>query len=154
MRSTSVIPVPVLRGFAALVLGASLWTGVRALAHDFDRAFHEAGRSVFPSSVVRQLDAIRARVPPGAPVLLISASRTEGAWWARLFQRALYPRNAVVVRYQPLPAAELEQLNRAWRFGYGLLLSPEPSSLTLSNREDLGILPTLPNHVWLGAFAP
>lgn len=154
MRSASVIPVPVLRGFAALVLGASAWIGVRALARDFDRAFHEAGTSIFPASVTRQLDAIRARVPAGESILLLAASRTDGPWWARLLQRALYPRNAVVVRYEPLPADELAQLNRAWRFGYCVLLSPEPSSPVLSNREDLGTLPGLSDHVWLGAFAP
>ncbi len=154
MRSTSIIPVPALRGLAALVLGASLWTGARALVRDFDRAFHEAGRSVFPPSVVRQLDAIRARVPAGASLLLFSASNTEGAWWARLFQRALYPRNVVVVRYLQPSREELARLNRAWRFGYGLLLSPEPSPLGLSRPEDLGILPTLPDHVFLGDFPP
>jgi hypothetical protein len=136
------------------VIGASLWTGARALARDFDRAFHVAGRSVFPPSVTRQLDAIRSRVPAGASVLLLSASATDGAWWARLFQRALYPRNIVVVRYEPLYADELARSNQAWRFGYGVLLSPEPSSLVLTNREDLGILPALPDRVWLGDFSP
>lgn len=146
--------MPVLRGFAALVLGASVWTGVRALARDFDRAFHVAGKSVFPPSVVSQLDAIRARVPPGAAVLLLSASNTDGSWWARLFQRALYPRNVVVVRYEPLPRNQLVRLGREWRFSWGLLLAPEPSSLVLSDREDLGNLPAMPDRVWLGAFSP
>jgi hypothetical protein len=143
-----------LRGLAALVLGASAWIGVRALVHDFDLAFHEAGKSVFPPSVARQLDAIRARVPAGDSLLLLAASRTDGPWWARLFQRALYPRNSLVVRYEPLPADELAQLNRVWRFRHGVLLSREPSSLVLSSREDLGSLPGLSDHVWLGDFAP
>ena len=143
-----------LRGFAALVIGASLCSGVRALARDFDRAFHVGGRSVFPASMVRQLDAIRARVPPGGSILLLSASSTDGAWWARAFQRALYPRNVVVVRYEPLPGPQLARLHREWRFGWGLLLAPERSSLALTNPEDLGNLPALPDRVWLGNLGP
>lgn len=143
-----------LRGIAALVIGASLWSGVRALARDFDRAFYVAGRSVFPPSIVEQVDAIRVRVPPEGSVLLLSASSTDGAWWAREFQRALYPRNVVVVRYEPLPKAQLARLHREWRFGWGLILAPDPSSLALTGREDLGNLPALPDRVWLGRFTP
>lgn len=101
-----------------------------------------------------QLESIRAKVPPGATLLLLSASSTDGAWWARLFQRALYPRNVVIVRYEPLPQDELVRLHRDWRFGWGLLLAPEASSRILSDREDLGTLPGLPDRVWLGAFPP
>jgi hypothetical protein len=136
------------------VLGASLWVGVRALARDFDQAFHVAGKSIYPPSVVLQIDAIRTRVPAGDSVLLVSASHTDGAWWARLLQRALYPRNVVVVRYEPLPPNELARLCQRWRFRHGLLLAPEGSSLALTAREDLGPLPALPDRVWLGRLSP
>jgi hypothetical protein len=135
-------------------MGASLWVGVRALAADFDLAFHVAGRSVFPPSIVRQLDAIRAKVPPGAPILLLSASSTDGSWWTRLFQRALYPRNVVIVRYEPLPPDALSRLRRDWRCGWGLVLAKEPTSVALANPEDLGNLPGMPDRVWLGMLPP
>ena len=154
MRRTSNVPVPLLRGIAALVICASIWTGARALARDFDRAFHVAGKGVFPPSVARQIDAIRATVPPRDAVLLLSASATDGAWWARLFQRALYPRNVVVVRYEPLVASDAARLRGDWHPRWALLLSPDGSSLALSDREDLGPLPAMPDHVWLGALAP
>jgi hypothetical protein len=139
---------------AALVVGASLLAGVRALARDYDRAFHVAGKSVFPPGVARQVDAIRARVPAGASVLLLSASSTDGSWWARLFQRALYPRNPIVVRYEPLPSAQLARLRREWGLGWGLLLAPDASSLPFADREDLGTLPAMPDRVWLGPLTP
>ncbi len=154
MRSPSLLPVPVLRGLAAAVLGASLWCGVRALARDYDRAFHVAGHSVFPESVVHQIDAIRRAVPPGQSILLLSESHDDGAWYTRLFQRALYPRNRVVVRYQPLGAALFARDRKDWAIGWGLLLAPEASALPLDRPVDLGTLPAMPDRVWLAPLKP
>ena len=149
----AIVSVPVLRAAAALVLLASLVSGTRALVRAYDRAFHEAGLSVFPPSVVRQIEQVRAEVPPGEGILLVSASNTDGSWYTRLFQRALYPRNAVVVRYLPLSGSDASALRRTRPLRYGVSLSPAPAALDFATVRDLGALPAMPDHVWIGALA-
>jgi len=124
------------------------------MARDATIAFRDAGPSVFPSSVVRQVEEIRSAVPPGEAILLVSASRTDGSWYTRLFQRALYPRNPVVVRYLPLSARDIEALRRSWPIRYGMLLDVAPSSLALDPPRDLGALPAMPDHLFFGAVRP
>ena len=51
------------------------------------------------------MDAVRAALPPGAPLLLVAGS--GDAWHARLWQRGLYPRNTVIVRFEPWNATAL-----------------------------------------------
>jgi hypothetical protein len=121
---------------------------------DATNAFRNAGPSVFPDSVIRQVEEIRREVPPGESILLVSESRTDGSWYTRLFQRALYPRNDVVVRYLPLSPRDVASVRRVWSILHGLEFDAAPSSLGLQHPEDLGALPAMPDHVFLGSVAP
>jgi hypothetical protein len=150
----ALVPAPILRSAAALVVGASLVAGVKADLADTVIAFRDAGPSVFHPSVSRQIDEIRQEVPAGETILLVSASRTDGSWYTRLFQRALYPRNDVIVRYLPFTSAEAERVRRAWPIRYGIVFDVAPSSLDLLDRRDLGALPAMPDHVFFGKLAP
>jgi hypothetical protein len=133
---------------------ASLLCGVRAVARDATRALRDAGPSNFPATVTRQLDEIRREIPAGETILLVSASATDGAWYTRLFQRALYPRNEVVVRYLPFSSGDADQLRSKWSIRFGIELAPEPSSLAFAEHRDLGPLPAMPDRVFLGVLAP
>ncbi len=149
----ALVPLPILRGIAALVALASLLAGGAALYRDLTIAFRDAGPSVFGPTVRQQLDTLRDRLPAGAPLLLVSASRTDGSWYARLFQRGLYPRNPVVVRYLPLaPAAERAAIAR-WSVRHGLAIGNPPPDLGFAGHEDLGTLPALTDRLWLGELA-
>lgn len=143
-----------MRAAGAVVLVASLVCGVRARSRDATRAFRDAGPSNFPSTVTRQIDEIRREVPAGETILLVSASATDGAWYTRLFQRALYPRNDVVVRYLPLSSRDADGLRRKWSIRHGVELAPEPSSLAFTEHRDLGPLPAMPDRVFIGVLAP
>jgi hypothetical protein len=147
-------PHPILRGAGALVLTASAVCGVRAMVGDATTAFRDAGPSVFPDSVIRQVEEIRRDVPPGEAILLVSESHTDGAWYTRLFQRALYPRNDVVVRYLPLSPGKVASVRRIWSIHNGLEFDATPSSLALQHPKDLGALPAMPDHVFLGSVTP
>ncbi|HKD18961.1 MAG TPA: hypothetical protein VKG23_14000 [Thermoanaerobaculia bacterium] len=150
----ALVPRPILRGAGALVLTASVVCGVRAMVYDATNAFRNAGPSVFPDSVIRQVDEIRREVAPGESILLVSASQTDGSWYTRLFQRALYPRNDVVVRYLPLSARDVASVRRVWSIHHGLELDTAPKSLALQHPEDLGALPAMPDHAFLGSVTP
>jgi hypothetical protein len=117
-------------------------------------AFRDAGPSVFPATVTRQLEEIRGKIPAGETILLVSASATDGAWYTRLFQRALYPRNDVVVRYPPFSRQDEGVLRRKWPIHFGVELAPEPSRLDFADHRDLGPLPAMPDRVFIGTLAP
>lgn len=149
-----IVPLPLLRSAAAVVLAASLVAGGRALYADLTRAFRDAGPSVFDSRVSRQIEAIRRRVPAGSSILLLSASATDGAWYTRLVQRALYRRNDVIVRYVPFSRRDADSLRARWSIHYGVLFATTPDALNFTRYEDLGALPAMPEKVWLGELAP
>jgi hypothetical protein len=152
--SRPILPVPVLRIIAILVVAASVVTGAIAMRKDVRIAFRDAGPSEFPASVNLQVEAITRGMPPGAGLLLLSQSHDDGAWYARLFQRALYPRNVVVVRYVPLTGPERDLLRRQWSLGYGLAMGVPPPDVGFLAHEDLGTLPALPDRVWFGKIGP
>ena len=147
------VPVPILRAAAALVLAAGLVSGALAFYRDFHVAFVETSRSNVPASIARQIAEIEARVPAGEPLLLVSETRTEELWYARLLQRLFYPRNAVLIRYAPLTRADAEALRRRWSIRYGLALAVRPPDLAFEDAADLGALPAMDHHVWFGAMS-
>lgn len=152
--SRAFVPLPILRGAAAIFVAAALWTGTRALYLDLTLAFRDAGPSNIPASVRRQIESIERRVPAGAPILLVSPPLGDDLWWTRLFQRALYPRHATLIRYAPpLTPADADALRRHWSIRYGLAFGAAPSpDLGFLRAENLGTLPGASDGVWLGAM--
>lgn len=149
-----IVPLPLLRGAAAIVLAASFVAGGRALYRDLTIAFRDAGPSNIPSSVRRQIETVEAKVPPGARILLVSPEATDELWYTRLFQRAFYPRNAVIIRYLPLARPAADALRRRWTIGYGIAFRSEAIDLGFLGAEDLGTLPGSSDRVWAGEMAP
>jgi hypothetical protein len=150
----AIAPIPLIRGAAALVFAASLAAGVAGSARDLRVAFREAGPSNVPSTVRRQIELIQKFVPPGEPILLVSATLQEELWYTRLLQRVFYPRNVVIIRYLPLSHDEADSLRRRWSIRYGIALGASPPDVGFQAAEDLGVLPALSHRVWLGELAP
>ena len=150
----ALVPLPVLGGLAALVAAASLGVGGIALYRDLRAAFRDSGPSVFAASVAGQIQAIRHSVPPGASILLTAADDSDGKWYGLLFQRALFPRNRVIVRYLPLSRADMQPLVTLYSIRYALAVGPPASNAGFRVRADLGPLPGLPYGVSFGEFAP
>jgi len=147
------VPSLVLRAAAAVVLAAGVGSGVAAFSRDFRATFGEAGPTNAPASLAPQIAAIEARVPAGEPLLLIGNTRTEELWYAWLIQRLLYPRHVVLVRFEPVTRAEVAALERRWAIRHGVALARRPPDLGFVEAADLGALPTVEPHVWLGALA-
>ncbi len=135
----------------AIFVGASLSVGVDSLGRDLARTYRDADASVFPPGFFEQRERVREVAPPRAGILLVASP--ADAWQARLWQRALYPRNEVVVRYAPEPGfEELERLRHSRRVDFVMALGPVPDGLTLAGKKDLGGMPGGPQHVWIGAL--
>ncbi len=137
---------------ATLVLVASLYSGIGGLSRDLSLAFRHASPRVLPASVVRELDAVKQRVPAGQAVLFVTR---EDFWYPRLLQRGLYPRNAVVVRQDP--GDPLEGLaGTCARYGIRFVIwsGAPPRDLAFAWQRELGGLPGGDGPMILGALAP
>lgn len=152
--SRPIVPVVFLRAFAALVAAAALLSFAAAFRKDYWIAFQDASPSEFPASVSGQVEAMTRVMPPGETLLLVAEFHADGGWYARLFQRALYPRNRVIVGYMPLAPADIASLRRQWSARYGLALGVPPPDLGFLNHEDLGSLPAMKDRVWFGQVGP
>jgi hypothetical protein len=124
----------VLRAAIVPFVASALIVGVGALRDDLKLAFRYAGASVFPPSLARQLPTVLERIPEGRPILLLAP--TANAWNARLWQRALYPRNPVIVRYEPFP--DRAALARMAGVRDALFLGRPPRSLSVEWSEPIG----------------
>ena len=122
------------RASLALLTASSLIVGFQAFRDDLKLAFGYAGASVFPPSLQRQLPTVLERIPEGRPILLLAT--TANAWNARLWQRALYPRNPVFVRYEPFP--DPREMARIADLRDVLFLGRRPPSLAVDWIGHLG----------------
>jgi hypothetical protein len=118
----------------AALVASSLIVGFRAFRDDLIVAFRYAGASVFPPSLARQLPTVIERIPEGRPILLLATS--ADTWNARLWQRALYPRNPVFVRFEPFPDAR--EMARMADLRDVLFLGRPPPGLAVDWIDDLG----------------
>jgi hypothetical protein len=135
-----------------IVVGASLFTGVRAILADLRVAFRDAGPSVFTPVDRRQMATVQAALPADASLLLVATS--DEAWHARLWQRALYPEHIVIVRYTPLRPDELTRLRGEYAIRSAISLGLAPPDPGFRSHQDLGSLPGLQSRVWFGELAP
>jgi hypothetical protein len=83
-----------------IFVGASLAAGVVSMARDLEAVLRQPEGKVLSPAFEEQARRVRGEVPPGVRILVIASESDE--WEARLWQRALYPRNPVSVRLPPV----------------------------------------------------
>ena len=133
-------------------MAASLASGIPSIVGDLRVAFRDAGPSVFTPGDRRQIEAVRASVPPGTSLLLVANS--DDAWHARLWQRGLYPERALIVRYVPLDSSELRRFRTQYAIRFAIALGDPPPDPGFRWRKDLGTLPGRGSHLWFGELEP
>jgi hypothetical protein len=140
-----------LHAAAGLVLAASALSGVPRLAREIRVAFRDAGLSVFPTEFQRQRAVVEKTAPPGAVFLHISdwASDPGTGWYSRLWQRALYPRNLVIVVMRDLQPERLQLLRRRFGARYAISVGSPPIDPGFLWHRDLGVVPGS-GQTWFG----
>ena len=136
-----------LRIAAVAVLGASVAVWMFTAGHELWIAYRFAGPSVFSEVDRRQFAAVRDVVPEKTPLLLLAES--GNAWQARLWQRAFFPRNAVLVVYQPYGEG-VRTLRRSYDIRYAVLVGPPPFDPGFRWKRDLGPLADMSARVIFG----
>jgi hypothetical protein len=140
-----------LRVFSVLVGAAALTCGTRAIGEQLSRFKeppHRASHPAFDAALARVLE----RVPEGARLLHLSAEPEY--WYSRLWQRALYPRNEVIVVEPPLSAEVVRTLRDRYGVRFAISAGNPPSDPGFLWAVDLGPLPLGSAHNLLGELAP
>jgi hypothetical protein len=126
-----------LRLTAAAVVLASLAAGVAALASDLRVAFRDAGPSVFSDDDRRQMIVVRQALRPGDALLLVATP--ADVWQARVWQRALYPRNPVVVLLGPYDPVTVGRIRDRHGIRRAVVLGEPPPITGFQPIRDLGV---------------
>ena len=144
-----------LHAAAVLVLGASALNGIPTLAREVRIAFRDAWPSVFPGEFRGRLIAVQAAVPEGAAFLgVCDEEKNPGAsWYARLWQRGLYPRNPVVVVTGDLRPGRLAEIRRRHGLRYAISIGDPPLDPGFRWHRDLGVVAGS-LRMWFGELGP
>ncbi len=119
-----------------IFVGASLASGFASMARDLEAVRRGPGPGVFSPGFEEQARRVRAEVSPGVRILLVASRSDE--WEARLWQRALYPRNPVSVRFLPVAEPETRDADLVLTIG-----SPPPELRLRSPRRIDGPKPVV-----------
>lgn len=140
---------------AVLVLGASALNGIPTLAREVRIAFRDAWPSVFPGEFRGGLIAVQAAVPAGAAFLVVcDEGKNPGVgWYARLWQRGLYPRNPVVVVTDDFRPQRLAEIRRRYGLRYAISIGDPPFDPGFRWHRDLGVV-TGSLRMWFGEIEP
>jgi hypothetical protein len=134
------------------VVLASLAAAIAAFSADIRTAYLWAGPSVFSETDRRQMAAVRGSVPAGEAILLLAGA--DDAWYARLWQRGLYPRNRVIALIGPTDAVRIRRLRERHGIRSVVVIGKPPDGAFLGTQRDLGPIPGWPSRVSFGEFLP
>ena len=153
----------VLLAAGALVLGASLVTGIRGIAADL-RTVRSAPRHAIPPELAEGVRLIEARVPAGVSIAYLGNQKPPDNWFSRLWQRALYPRRVILFETEPsavkLDTADqprvqaLEASRVAYSIRYAISAGSPPRDPGFLSRVELPPIPGYPYVIWFGELAP
>jgi hypothetical protein len=122
---------------AVAVVSASVLAGFAALARDLRTAYLWAGPSIIREADRRQIDAVRKSLEDGEVIFVYADP--EHHWHARLWQRALFPRNPVAVHLDASPEGP-RSLRDRFAVRHAVVIGPPAFAPRLRAERDLGPL--------------
>ena len=142
-----------LRLSAALVVAASLAVGTRAFVQDLRVAFVWAWPRAVPPSVQSQIETTERGMPPDAALLVVFYAGSD-SWYARMWQRVLYPRTVVLLPSDRMTGATIARLRSRYHLQYAVAIGSPPADPGFVRPQDLGDLPGGQFRVWFGELSP
>ena len=140
-----------LRLFSILVAIAALTCGARAVAVQAYRFEGRPFRALHPEFEA-QLRTVLQKLPEGA--CLFHLSTVQEDWFSRLWQRALYPRNDMILVQPPLTRERIQSLRDRYGVRYAISFGDPPLDPGFLWKVDLGRLPLVHGTDWFGELAP
>jgi hypothetical protein len=142
-----------LDAIAVVFVAAAVWFGGRAIQLELPVVYRYAPRTALPAPFRSQMEVVLRSLPPGAAMLHVSS--VPESWYSRMWERALYPRNAVVSLQPPeIDAASVRRARE--RFGIRFAVSvgnPSPGN-GYRWSVPIGTLPGVDGEAWFGELAP
>ncbi len=140
---------------AAVVLAASVWTGVRGLAADLRVAFRDAPLRVISPQMAAQVAAMKKKMAPGARVIYLGNRKPPDGWQSVLWQRAFSPTRVVVIQKSSQPMRSVFDSFRAvFAARYALSVGSPPEDPGFLWREEFPPLPGTSDVAWFGELKP
>ena len=136
-----------LRAFSILVGVAALACGGAALRREAI-VFWSPPQTPFRPEFRAQVQTVTRRLPAGERVLHLSSS--PEFWYSRLWQRALYPRNEVIVIQPPWDRELVREMGSKHGARYVISAGRPPLDPGYLWRIDLGRLPGVSSETWFG----
>jgi hypothetical protein len=141
------------RAAAVLVATAAVLFGGRALRLELPVALRDASQSALPPLFRHQMQIVLRSLPPGAAVLHLSS--IEENWYSRMWERALYPRHAVVSLQPPgLDPARIRRASEAFGTRFAISVGDPSPGAGYRWTAPLGRLPGLEQESWFGELNP
>jgi hypothetical protein len=132
-----------------MVIAAAGWFGFRPLLSNFAAATRRPPASFFSPEFLKQVSTVTRSVSPGAPLLHF------GGWVsAYLWQRALYPRNAVkLLLPEDAVPATIRQARDDFGANYAISVGDPPTDPGFLWHRVLDPVPG-GGETWFGKLAP
>ncbi len=115
--------------------------------------WHFAGppHKVFPPELSAQIRKVEEKLPPGVSLIYVPASPEY--WYSRLWQRAFYPRNQVVIQQPPVPPGRLGELRARYGTRFAVAAGDPPADPGFLWKLDVGRAPGV-GETWFGELGP
>jgi hypothetical protein len=149
------VPTPIgirlLRLSATIVVATSLTLGTAAFVKDLRVAFWQSWPRIVPPPVQTQI-GIAEREMGDEAALLVTYAGTD-SWYARMWQRVLYPRTVIILPSSALKVRDMARLRIRYRLQYALTMGSPPADPGFVRTQDLGNVPGSQDRAWFGELS-
>ena len=132
-----------------LVSGA---VGVRAFVAGYREAFLSSWLTSVPPRVADQIATVDRVMRPGEALLVTYPG--PNPWYARMWQRVLYPRTVVLLSRNQTSAANIARLRARYGIRFAVAMGSPPPDPGFVRVRDLGPLLGADDRVLFGTLRP
>lgn len=136
---------------AVLVVATSLTVGTAAFVKDLGVAFQYSWPRIVPPPVQRQIETAEQEMGGDASLLVIYEG--TDSWYARMWQRVLYPRTVIILPSSALKGTDMARLRTRYHLQYALTMGSPPADPGFVRTQDLGSVSGSQDRAWFGELS-